>query len=53
VATAWVLFVVVVGELRDPPMDPIRVVVHLVLATLFAWFFVWTVTRLSRNAGGR
>ena len=47
------LFVVVLGELRDPPIDPVRVVFHLVLATLFAWFFVWMMTRLSRNAGGR
>jgi len=47
-----VLFVVAVGELRDLPIDPVRVVFHLVEATLFAWFFVW-VLRRSRNTGDR
>jgi len=48
-----VLFVVVLGELRDPPIDPVRVVFHLVLAALFAWFFVWMLTRFSRDASDR
>ena len=50
---AWVLVVVVVGELRDLPIDPVRVVVHLVLAGLFAWFFVSVVIRRSRGARDR
>ena len=47
---AWVLVVVVVGELRDLPVDPVRAVVHLVLAALLACFVVRLVTRRSRRA---
>ena len=47
---AWMLMVVVAGELRDLPVDPVRAVVHLVLAALLASFVVRLVTRRSRGA---
>jgi hypothetical protein len=38
IATWLALTGVVLGEVRDPPLDPVRVLVHLVLAGLMTWF---------------
>ena len=36
---------IIVNEFRDPPFDPVRVLVRLVLAGLLAWFAAWALTR--------
>jgi hypothetical protein len=38
IGTWLVLTGVVLGEVRDPPLDLVRVLVHLVLAVLMTWF---------------
>lgn len=48
---AWFCVGIVVKELRDPPFDPVRMLVNLLLAALMAWFFVWLFTKAVRNQG--
>lgn len=36
----WLVIGVLVGELRDPPFDPVRVLFNTVLAGLMTWFLV-------------
>ena len=44
----WFVVVLVVGELLEPPFDPVRLVVRLVLAGLMTWFLVSFSASLSR-----
>ena len=46
---AWLFLSVLVGEILDPPLDPVRVAVRLVLAGLLGWFLTWLVARSMRD----
>jgi hypothetical protein len=46
---AWFCVGIVVKELRDPPFDPVRVLVNLVLAALLAWFLAYIFTKAMRK----
>jgi hypothetical protein len=43
----WLTAAVVLGEVFDPPFDPVRLVVKLVLAGLMTWFLVSFSSSLS------
>jgi hypothetical protein len=48
---AWFCVGIAVGEFRDPPFDPVRALVSLVLAGLMAWFLVWLFTKVAHDKG--
>ena len=45
----WLVVAIVVGELLEPPFDPVRLVFRLVLAGLMTWFLVSFAASLSRS----
>lgn len=45
----WLVIGILVGELRDPPFDIVRVVFRLFLAALMAWFLSWVFTSFTRG----
>ncbi|MGY1630930.1 hypothetical protein ACI784_04355 [Geodermatophilus sp. SYSU D01186] len=47
----WLVGGIVVGEFVDGPFDPVRVLVHLVLAGLVAWFIGWLFRGADRDGG--
>jgi len=49
---AWLSLGIVLGELRDPPLDVVRILFRLMLAALMSWFFGWVFTR-QKSSGGK
>lgn len=49
--TALVLLGAVVGELREPPFDPVRFLFTLLITGLTAWFLLWFFTKMLRLRG--